>query len=180
MISEDIVGDQVLLTPVGEEHVTDRYLRWMADPQVTRYLESRFAASTLGGLSAYVQSMRASPDNYFFAIVERDTGEHWGNVKVGPVNRHHGNASIGIIIGEPSAWGRGVATETLRLLSHWAFATLGLAKLTAGSYASNVGSVRAFEKAGWSIEGRQLSQVELDDGSRDDTVILGLRREDAR
>lgn len=169
----------MLLTALGEAHVTDRYLRWMSDPQVTRYLESRFALPSLAGLRHYVESMRASPDNYFFAIVERSTGEHWGNVKVGPVNPHHRNASVGIIIGEPAAWGRGVATETLQLLARWAFGTLGLAKLTAGSYASNAGSVRAFEKAGWSVEGRQLSQVELTDGSRDDTVILGLRREDA-
>jgi len=178
MIAEDIVGDQIVLTAVGEPHVTERYLRWMSDPQVTQYLESRYSVPTLSDLGEYVRNMRESTDNYFFAIVERATGEHWGNVKLGPINRHHLNASVGIVIGEPSAWGRGVATETLSLLSRWAFAQLGLSKLTAGSYSANGGSVRAFEKAGWAVEGRQLSQVQLADGTRDDTVVLGLRRED--
>lgn len=178
MIADDIVGEKVRLTPVGESHVNERYVGWMSDPRVTQYLESRFLAPTLAQLGEYVESMRASTNSYFFAIIESATGEHWGNVKLGPINEHHLNASVGIVIGEPSAWGRGVATETVSLLTRWAFTELGLAKLTAGSYASNTGSVRAFEKAGWSIEGRQFSQVRLDNGSRDDTLVLGVRPED--
>lgn len=180
MIAPDIVGDQILLTSVDEAHVSERYLGWMANPEVNRYLESRFTVPTLVDLGDYVQSMRESPDNYFFAIIERASGEHWGNVKLGPVNRHHRTASIGIIVGEPSAWGRGVATETIGLLSRWAFDELGLAKLTAGSYAVNGGSVRAFEKAGWRVEGLQRGQALLADGTRGDNVVLGLVPEDLR
>ena len=179
MIADDIVGEGVLLTALGEQHVTDRYLRWMNDPRVTQYLESRYSPATLPGLADYVRSMRESTDNYFFAIVDRQTGDHWGNVKLGPINSRHLSASVGIIIGEPSAWGRGVATETISLVTRWAFAEVGLAKLTAGSYTANQGSVRAFEKAGWIVEGRQASQVVLDDGTRGDTVVLGALPEGA-
>ena len=173
MIAEDIAGDRIILTALDESFVTDRYLRWMNDPEVTRYLESRFSAQTLEGLASFVDRMRASPDNYFFAIVERATGEHWGNIKLGSLNGHHQSASVGIVIGEPSAWGKGVATEAISLVTDWAFGTLGLVKLTAGSYGVNVGSIRAFEKAGWIVEGRQAGQVMLEDGSRDDAVMLG-------
>lgn len=173
MIVPDIVGPRLTLTVLDESFVNDRYLGWMSDPAVTQYLESRWSAPTIPDLLSFVSQMRESPDNYFFAIVESESGEHWGNIKLGPVNPHHQSASVGIIIGEPAAWGKGVATESVTLLSDWALGALGLVKLTAGSYAKNVGSIRAFLKSGWVIEGTQAGQVRLDDGTRDDAVILG-------
>ena len=71
-----------------------------------------------------------------------------------------------------------MATEAVTAVTRWAFGTLRLAKLTAGSYASNGGSIGAFVKAGYRVEGRQLSQVELGDGTRDDVVLLGAVPED--
>lgn len=50
---------------------------------------------------------------------------------------------------------------------------LMLVKITAGTYASNIGSIKAFLACGFVQEGFQQSQVALDDGGRDDVVILG-------
>ena len=60
---------------------------------------------------------------------------------------------MGIIIGEKDCWGKGFATETLRLLVDFAFQTLQLKKLTAGCYGGNTGSEKSFQKAGFVIEG---------------------------
>lgn len=58
-------------------------------------------------------------------------------------------------------------------MSQWAFDDLGLKKLTAGAYAENVGSIKAFERAGFEIEGRRLSQAEIAPGVRIDVVLMG-------
>jgi len=145
----------------------------MSSPQVTEFTESRFVSPTLTELAKFVRSTRESSDSYIFAIVETVTGEHVGNIKLGPVNEHHRRAAIGIIIGESSAWGQGYATEAVAGVSEWAFSALGLGKLIAGMYAANVGSARAFEKAGFVIEGRQVEEVILADGTRGDTLLLG-------
>lgn len=173
MIGRELTGNGVLLVPMGPEHVTERYLSWMSDPLVTQYLESRFDAPTLEGLAAFVQAAATAPDSYMFAILLRESGEHVGNIKLGEISRHHLRGSIGIIIGEPSAWGRGVATEVVELLSRWAFDELGLVRLSAGAYAANVGSIRAFEKAGFVVEGTLTGNVVLADGTRGDGVMLG-------
>jgi ribosomal-protein-alanine N-acetyltransferase len=54
-----------------------------------------------------------------------------------------------LIVGAKTAWGMGYGTEALRLVTRYAFDDLGLNKLYAGMYAENVGSVRAFLKAGY-------------------------------
>ena len=58
------------------------------------------------------------------------------------------------------------------LLTEYAFTQLSIAKLTAGCYADNEGSRRAFLKAGFSEEGRRIAQW-IVDGRRQDGVLLG-------
>jgi ribosomal-protein-alanine N-acetyltransferase len=178
MLTADIETPRLVLSCLDSAHVTETYREWMSDPEVTRYLETRFSAPTVESLRSYVESMRASADSYFFGIFSRETAAHIGNIKVGPVSAIHGTAAIGLIIGDRSAWGRGYASEAIGAVSAWAFAELGLDKLTAGSYSNNRGSIRAFERNGFHIEGVQRSHVRLADGGRDDVVILGRTRSD--
>jgi ribosomal-protein-alanine N-acetyltransferase len=174
MIAENINADRLVLSILDASGVGDRYLSWMTNPLVVRYLESRFEAPTISGLGDFVEQMRKSKDSYFFGIFVAN--EHVGNIKLGPVNLHHSRASMGVIIGEESAWGKGIATAAIQALTNWAFDTLGLHKITAGSYAENLGSIRAFEKAGYEIEGRLRNEVVLVDGTRSDTILLGKSR----
>jgi RimJ/RimL family protein N-acetyltransferase len=64
-------------------------------------------------------------------------------------------------------------------ISRWAFTTLGLRKLVAGSYADNLGSIRAFEKAGYRVEGRHPGDVLKADGTRGDAVTFGMVSDEA-
>jgi RimJ/RimL family protein N-acetyltransferase len=178
MIAADIVAERITLTALDDSHVTERYRRWMNDPRVTQYLESRYSTLSLDDLRGFVTAMRESAHSYFFAIMDRTTGEHVGNIKLGPINEHHLRAPIGVMIGEPDAWGKGIATEAVTAISGWAFTALGLRKLVAGSYADNVGSIRAFEKAGYRIEGRQVSEVIKTDGTRGDAITFGMTSEE--
>lgn len=173
MISKDLETGRILLTPLTESHVSDTYQHWLIDPEINRNLETRFVIPSLDSMRAYVTSMRLSSDTYFFGIISKETGGHCGNIKLGPINRHHLSASVGLIIGDRNSWGKGMATEAIDLLTKWAFSTLSLRKLTAGSYRGNVGSIRAFEKCGYRIEGTQRSQVVTTDGTRGDVILLG-------
>lgn len=62
-------------------------------------------------------------------------------------------AEIGYWIGEPF-WGKGIATEAVKLLVNYAFETLGLVRVYCGIFETNHASQRVVEKAGFSLEGR--------------------------
>ena len=97
---------------------------------------------------------------------------HIGNIKIGPVDWHHRVGDIGLLIGEADCWGQGYASEAISALAAYAFANLGLEKLTAGAYAPNVGCIRAFERAGFKREGIRRSQCQFEN-NRVDVVLLG-------
>lgn len=147
-----LLGEKIFLRPVTQADVTDTYCDWLNDPEVNRYLETRFVVQTLASVRSYVTTVTAAPDNIFLAIIEKNTDLHIGNIKLGPVLQHHQRGEISFFIGEKSCWGKGYATEAVGLLTEYALCQLSLVKVTAGCYSTNLGSKRVFEKLGYERE----------------------------
>ncbi len=135
-----------LLTP---DDVGAHYLRWMHNPAIVQYLESRWSVHTIDSIKKYVAETNASGNNFLFGMFLLESHQHIGNIKIGNVNWIHRFADVGLMIGEETAWGKGYGTEAIRLVAQYAFEEINLHKLVAGIYTSNVGSYRAFIKAGW-------------------------------
>ena len=165
-------GERLYLREVRPSDVGDRYHAWMNDPEVTRYLESRLVPQSREQLQEYVRDRLADKENLFLAIVLHDRDRHIGNIKLGPINWFHRLSEIGILIGEKDCWGCGFAAEAIGLLTDYAFRGLGLHKVTAGCYGSNPNSARAFQKAGFAVEGIRPLHFFFE-GSYTDLVLLG-------
>ena len=177
-MSEAVVasGRLVDLRPVSEADVTPAYVAWLNDPEVNQYLETRFASHSLDDVSRYVREQRAAAAAVFLAIIRRADGRHVGNLRIGAIDRHHASATVALIIGDKNAWGQGIGTDAIAAATAYAFGALQLDKLTARCYATNRGSIRAFEKAGWRVEGVQRRQFTDSGGTRVDGVWLGIER----
>jgi len=171
-VSSVPAGGRVQLFVLEPQHVTDTYVSWLNDPSVNRFLESRYERHTVETTRQFVERTTESADNLFLGIISQPSGRHVGNIKIGPINRRHQTAEIGILIGDRTEWGTGIATAAIRIMSEIARDALGLRKVTAGCYASNVGSRRAFEKAGYVVEAIRPAQLLLD-GIPEDLVLMG-------
>ena len=173
-----LIGKAVLIRALLPEDGNETYAGWMNDPEIVEYTESRFISHTPADLKHYIQGVRSDPLSHAWAICDAVSGGHVGNIKLGPVIIRHQFGDIGLIIGERSAWGRGFATEAISLVCDFAFKQLRLHKVTASMYEENVGSTRAFEKAGFTIEGIRPSQYLLNDHYTG-LVIMGRTASDS-
>lgn len=124
-------GNQIYLRRLTEDDATEKYVSWMNDPEVNQYLESRFVTHTIESTKAFIRSV-TNDNNYQFGIFLIETNEHIGNIKVGGINHNHKYGDIGFIIGEKAYWGRGIATEAIKLATDFAFNELHLHKLWGG------------------------------------------------
>ncbi len=174
-----ITGEQIYLREVRLSDVNEDYRRWLNDPEVTRYLEIRYVPHSLEDIRKYVAAMDGNPEEIFLAVCLKKNGAHVGNIKLGPINRIHRFADISLVIGEKAVWGRGIATEAIRLLARFAFDVLNLHKLKAGCYADNKGSAKAFLKAGFVQEGILKNQWQVA-GKYQDELLFGLCRGDGK
>jgi RimJ/RimL family protein N-acetyltransferase len=172
VISDSLATDRLILRNLMPEDATGAYLRWMNDPEVTRYLESRFRSFSREDLADFIKQCNADPSVLLYGICLREDGRHVGNIKIGPLDSHHRIGDVGIALGDPAVWGRGYAREAIVALVVHGFGRLGLHKITAGIYASNVGSRRAFLAAGFVEEGLRKDHYWFE-GRWEDAVLMG-------
>lgn len=166
-----IYGERIYLRHLTEEDASEDYVRWMNDPDINQYLESRFYAHTIESTKAFIRSV-TNDNNYQFGVFVKEDNKHMGNIKVGGINHYHKFADIGFLIGEKDYWGKGIATEAIGLATNFAFNVLKLHKLWGGAYSPNVGSVKAFMKNGYEQEGIKRSQY-LFEGKYVDDIMYG-------
>lgn len=173
-----LVGERLILRPLVDDDCGERYCSWLNNPEVNTWLETRWATQDLVSIKRFVSLSNGSPDVLLLGIF-RDRDElHIGNIKLGPINRHHACADVSYFIGEQSAWGQGYATEAIRLVLKFAFQTLGLHRVQAGCYAANVASTRALLKSGFKAEGTWRKQLKSADGIWQDHLWFGVLAEE--
>lgn len=145
-----ISGRICRLAPLDLEDATDRYVGWLNDPDVTRFTEIRPGDATRNSVRAYIDANLADNAAALWRIDFE--GAHVGNIRLSGITRHHGRATVALIIGERAARGRGLGADAIESLSLHAFATMGVRKLSAGILAGNAASAKAFRKAGYHHE----------------------------
>jgi RimJ/RimL family protein N-acetyltransferase len=172
IVETAIETERLTLRTLTDADACGAYLRWMNDPQVTRFLESRFRAFTQDDLKSFIHSCNEDEDVLLLGIFVREGQRHIGNLKIGPFDHHHQLGDMGIAIGDPTVWGKGYAREAIAAAADFAFKVVGLHKITAGIYASNTGSHRAFLAAGFVEEGRRRDHYRFD-GRWEDALLMG-------
>lgn len=106
-------------------------------------------------------------------IVDQASGAVAGDIGLYYQEPQTGQAMIGYSV-LPAWRGRGYATRAARLVARWAFASVGIARLIAGTMPTNVGSQRVLERAGFRREGLQLRRLPGADGGRVDDVLFAV------
>ena len=86
---------------------------------------------------------------------------------------YHNRAGIGILIGDASDRGKGIAGLALKNLIHYAFNTLKLHLLYCNIEATNEASINLFKKFGFEICGQKKQWLKTLDGF-DDEYLLQL------
>jgi RimJ/RimL family protein N-acetyltransferase len=173
--SPPIETARLRIVPFAEEHLTDRYVGWLNDPEVVRYSDQRHYVHTIESCRDYLGSFIGSP-NYFWAILARDEDRpHIGNISahVDPV---HLVADVGILLGERRIWGRGYGAEAWMAVCKYLLGDAGMRKVSAGTLAVNAGMLGVMRRAGMVPDGRR-HRHSLYEGREVDIIHMALFRD---
>jgi [ribosomal protein S5]-alanine N-acetyltransferase len=138
-------GDRVTLRP-ADDGDPPRFVPWFADMEVIHYLGRRMAVALYYEIEA-LKRMGES-DNTVFWMIDAG-GETIGATGIHNIDWINAHATTGIVIGAKEHWGKGYATEAMRLRTRYAFRDLNLHKLMTEVFVANEASRRALEKSGY-------------------------------
>ena len=169
----EIVLSRSTLRPwrAGDEPSLERYAN---NRNVSRNLRDRFPYPyTAADAKEWIAFAATVTPPQHFAIVVDGSAVGGIGVEPGQAERRR-SAEVGYWLGEPF-WGHGIATEALRAITEYGFATFGVCRLEAGVFAWNPGSARVLEKCGYTLEGRARLAI-VKDGQLTDSLRYALVR----
>lgn len=168
-------GAKIYLRPLQRADLNEKYLGWLNDAEVTRYLETGAFPTTMQDLEKYYQGVTGSRSEVIFAIADSKTQRHIGNVKLGPINWVHRRAMFGIMIGEKDCWGKGIGEEVTRLVVGYGFSRLNLNRIGLAVFAEHEAAIRCYQAVGFKIEGKFREEM-FCKGAYKDRLWMGLLR----
>jgi len=169
-----IYGERVRLRHVEREDLP-HFVAWLNDPEVRH------------GLALYLPLSNAEEENWFTELLKRPGDEQplvievrgeagWtmtGNSGFFKFDWRNRSAELGILIGDKTYWNQGYGTEVMRLLLRHGFTTLNLHRIFLRVFENNPRAIRAYEKAGFVLEGR-MRQAEYRDGQYWDVLLMSV------
>lgn len=173
-----IYGERVRLRGVERDDLP-RFVAWLNDPEVRQNLLMQ-TPLTQAMEENWFESMLKRPPEEHPLMIEVRQGEAWspvGDCSLFGIHWPIRSAEVGIFIGEKSLWNQGYGTEAMRLLLRHGFETLNLNRIYLRVFETNPRAVRSYEKAGFTLEGRERQGM-YQDGQYIDVLLMSiLRRE---
>jgi RimJ/RimL family protein N-acetyltransferase len=178
MNTDLLTGKLVHLTREDPEVISKLEAEWHLNSEYCRLLDwdpaRRVSAYTV---QKWVEKQYENPNDYFFTIRLLEDDRIVGGIGLDAVYWTHGDAFVGIGLGQKEDWGKGYGTDAMHIILRYAFTELNLRRVSLDVFEYNPRGVRSYEKAGFVVEGRVRGAV-LRDGRRWDVIYMGILREE--
>lgn len=169
-----LVGTQIYLRPITVED-TDMVLKWRNDPQVVKNFIYRKPISREEHLN-WIHEKVEKGLVIQFIVCDKENDKPLGCVYLQNFDTVCNKAEWGIFYGNEGAKGKGIGTESGKLLMHFAFHELKLHKVMGRVLAYNKASIRVHEKMGGIHEAYLKDELYLD-GEYVDEIFFGFTKE---
>lgn len=163
-------GPRVGLGPVDESCVAP-CTAWLNDLSTGVKLGQAHLTYTEAAERKFL--LENSPSQHLFALRLAE-GPLIGTAALFDVNHLHRRATLGILIGEPTARGRGLGTEAVQLVTAYGFQVLNLHNIDLSVFSFHAAALACYQKAGYREYGRRKESYWADGRAWDQVLLQAL------
>jgi len=171
-----LIGKKIYLRSLENDDLLN-LVRWLSDENVTRNLQQGDRPPTLEILKEAYDVEGTNPSQIPFAVIDKKTNKHVGWTGLFEINWISRYADMRIFVGEKKFWGKGIATESQKLVIEYGFDKLNLHRITAGTSGACIGEQKALKKLYMKHEGTSKEAM-YRNGKYYDTVHFGIIKQD--
>lgn len=174
-----IQGRMIEMKPFSEDELNERYLSWLNNPEINRFLEVRHRKQSIDDVIHYINDLRSKPGCELFAIFTKKEHIHIGNLSLTEYNpNNQGTAVYGLMIGDLRAQMLGLGGEASALIVEYLFRDPNIRRIHEGVIADNHRAYKTLEFLGFQREGVLRKHAVLPSGKISDVYIYGMLREE--
>lgn len=157
-----IEGKTVNLAPISKENL-ELHAKWLNDPNIRRYTREVIPETVEKLKKQLEESSKEFPKrNIVFEIYHKKDQKSIGIVSFHQIRWVDRIGMMGILVGEPEYWNKGIGTEACELIFEYGFDELNFYKILAQVLAPNTNSIRLLEKLGMKKEVTQTKHYYVD------------------
>ncbi|WP_100372351.1 GNAT family N-acetyltransferase [Bacillus sp. FJAT-45037] len=168
-------GESVYLRTIKKEDLESLY-EAVQDEEI-RYMTGTRSTFSREQLNKYYQRIMHDETRYDFSICLIDTDELIGDLAILEIDEENNKAAFRIALHHTKHFNKGYGTEALQLALQFTFDTLNLNRLQLEVYSHNVRGIKAYEKAGFKIEGIIRESLYINNQYSDEVIMGMLKKE---
>ena len=150
-----IEGENLYLRPLHVNDALGDYPSWLNDKEVCQYNSHGDILYTQEMALSYIQSVQNSLTCKVFAICDKTSDKHIGNISLQAISTKNQNAEFAILLGDKAFWGKGISKEAGKLLLDYGFTILKLHRIYCGTSEANIPMQHLAISLGMEFEGRR-------------------------
>jgi RimJ/RimL family protein N-acetyltransferase len=178
-----LITERLRIEKFAERHLNNpSYLSWLSDREnlsALNLISYLLKPVTQEGLASYYKSFGGDTGNRLFAVSLAGDDRFVGTATLREIG-YGGLYDLGILVGDKSVRGKGIAREVIGALRGYAFNELGARKICSSFADNNIAVLLAFLKNGFKIEGLQREQQLSLEGQVSNRYIVGIVRGDLK
>lgn len=155
-------GERIYLRPLHENDALGDYPHWLNDKQVCQYNSHGDTLYTQEMALAYIQSVQNNVTCKVFAICDKTSDVHIGNIALQAISLKNQSAEFAILLGNKAFWGKGLSKEAGTLLLDYGFHALNLHRIYCGTSEINFPMQHLALSLGMTLEGRRKEAMKKD------------------
>ena len=180
MDSNLLHGSLVRIVAEEPKDLAEACAGWNQDSEYLRLLDAQPANQVSAKkISEWIQKDQEKdpPHIFLFGIRTLEEDHLVGFIDLEGSMFPHGDAFVGIGVGEREFWGKGYGTDAMKVILRYAFQELNLRRVSLDTFEYNPRAIRSYEKAGFVHEGRARDFL-YREGQRWDMLFMGILREE--
>ncbi|MGA9227666.1 MAG: GNAT family protein [Mesobacillus sp.] len=172
-MTTNLFRGQFLKLTAKRDGDTEIIARWDEDPDYLRNVDTDIAHPR--PQQCFEDEGNPSPNSFYFRLRTIEDDRLVGFVVIHRIEWNNRAGKLAIGIGDAKDRNKGYGSDALKLILRYAFHELNLHRVGLDVIDYNHGAIRAYQKAGFQIEGRMRQAVHRD-GRIHDQIAMGILR----
>ena len=153
------------------------YAAWYGEPEIWHLTSWAPHPLSRSAVERLFEDRELSPVDDSFAIHVKDADEPVGVISLMNISDANESAELSVIVGHPDDRHRGYGTEAIGLLLRYGFEELGLNRVGLSAFDFNGEAIAAYEKLGFTVEGRYRQAIKRDSGFHD-AILMSIVKDE--